>query len=419
MWLERFGGVDQNIFFGFCAVVFVVVVVSVVVFITRLCSTSPAIPGHSLTFFTLMSSLMICVSVLFRGVQPAWTTSSQTLQSLCQVFIPMLVLGYTLFAAALFIRLWMLLLALRWEKNTVEWLGHFVLWVILMIAAVLVIIWEYSFPPNTHPATAGDFTEEANASTTDNAVSPVGVYECRGWLEDGSSDMEQLAWRLTMTCYLAVLLLLAVVALPFYSGLPKHTHWVRLNVVLFLLVTINSLCCVVVGLIVWYQYNPTPLSASDNNKYAVIGALQLWMVLVAVASNLFTELVALRRRPSANVGGITKQSFSSNYSANASKRESRESTSNVDVVAERDVTDDRDDVTGGDRRSTNVGAVIEYDEVRWEQRNSHPPDGDNAEEMHEYLEVDSGHGTSVDHGADTARSSYRTSVVDEDVPAFY
>jgi len=28
----------------------------------------------------------------------------------------MLVLGYTLFAAALFIRLWMLLLALRWEK---------------------------------------------------------------------------------------------------------------------------------------------------------------------------------------------------------------------------------------------------------------------------------------------------------------
>jgi len=52
-------------------------------------------------------------------------------------------------------------------------------------------------------------------------LSPDGVYECRGWLEDGSSDMEQLAWRLTMTCYLAVLLLLAVVALPFYSGLPS------------------------------------------------------------------------------------------------------------------------------------------------------------------------------------------------------
>jgi len=33
-----------------------------------------------------------------------------------KVFVPMLVLGYTLFAAALFIRLWMLLLALRWEK---------------------------------------------------------------------------------------------------------------------------------------------------------------------------------------------------------------------------------------------------------------------------------------------------------------
>ena len=43
-------------------------------------------------------------------------------------------------------------------QNTVEWLGHFVLWVILMVAAVLVIIWEYSFPPNTHPATPADFT---------------------------------------------------------------------------------------------------------------------------------------------------------------------------------------------------------------------------------------------------------------------
>jgi len=30
----------------------------------------------------------------------------------------MLVLGYTLFAAALFLRVWMLLLALRWEKVT-------------------------------------------------------------------------------------------------------------------------------------------------------------------------------------------------------------------------------------------------------------------------------------------------------------
>ena len=78
----------------------------------------------------------------------------------------------------------------------------------------------------------------------------------------------------------------------------------------------------------------------------------------------------------------------------------RESTSN-DVVAERDVTDYRRDVTGGDQRSSDVGAVIEYDEVQWEQRNSHPPDGDNAEEMHEYLEADSGRGTSVDHGEDT------------------
>lgn len=416
MWLERLGSVDENVFFGFCAVVFVVVVVVVAVVIIRLCNTIPAIPGHSLTFFTLMSSLMICVSVLFRGVQPAWTTSSQTLQSVCQVFVPMLVLGYTLFAAALFIRLWMLLLALRWEKNTVEWLGHFVLWVILMIAAVLIIIWEYSFPPNTHPATAGDFTE-SNASTTDGAMSLAGVYECRGWLEDGSRDTEQFAWRLTMTCYLAVMLLLAVVALPFYCGMPKHSPWVQLNVVAAVLVAVNSLCCVVVGLVVWYEYNQTPLTVNDRNKYVIVGALQLWMMLFAVAAVLFTELVALRTRPSASVNGIQKQSFTSNYSAK------REATSN-DAVTGRDVTDDRDDVTRGDRTSSNVPAVNDRDDVLYWRRETDSrlqvPTGDSAEKM-ECLEVDSGRGTSVDpdHGADTARSSYRTSLIDEDVSTLY
>ena len=46
------------------------------------------------------------------------------------------------------------------------------------------------------------------------------VYECRGWLADGSRDTEQYAWRLTMTCYLAVMMLLAATALPFYAGVP-------------------------------------------------------------------------------------------------------------------------------------------------------------------------------------------------------
>ena len=37
-----------------------------------------------------------------------------------QVFSAVLVLGYTLFAAALFVQVWMLLAALRWEKVTTE-----------------------------------------------------------------------------------------------------------------------------------------------------------------------------------------------------------------------------------------------------------------------------------------------------------
>ena len=56
-----------------------------------------------------------------------------------------------------------------------------------------------------------------------------------------------------------------------------------------LVVTVNSLCCIVVGLVVWYEYSPTPLHAADSNKYAIVGALQLWMILVAVAAALCTE----------------------------------------------------------------------------------------------------------------------------------
>jgi len=57
-------------------------------------------------------------------------------------------------------------------------------------------------------------------------------------------------------------------------------------------VTINSLCCGIVGLIVWlqYPYNPTPLRTDDSSKYAVVGALQLWMLLVADAAILITEV---------------------------------------------------------------------------------------------------------------------------------
>ena len=51
--------------------------------------------------------ICLCIST-FKIIKPS--------KCLWQVFVPMLVLGYTLFAAALFIRIWMLLLALRWEK---------------------------------------------------------------------------------------------------------------------------------------------------------------------------------------------------------------------------------------------------------------------------------------------------------------
>jgi len=43
MWLERLGSVDENIFYGFCTVVFVIVVVIVAVIITRIRNAIPAV----------------------------------------------------------------------------------------------------------------------------------------------------------------------------------------------------------------------------------------------------------------------------------------------------------------------------------------------------------------------------------------
>ena len=57
MWLERFGNVDQNIFFGFCAVVFVILVINCAIFITRIFNTLPAV--YVIALFLISASLCI------------------------------------------------------------------------------------------------------------------------------------------------------------------------------------------------------------------------------------------------------------------------------------------------------------------------------------------------------------------------
>jgi len=76
-----------------------------------------------------------------------------------------------------------------------------------------------------------------------------------------------------------------------YRMYERQSQWVKLSVVSVVLVTINSLCCVVVGLIVWFEYNPVPQHTNDSHKYAIIGTLQLWMILFAVAAILITEVL--------------------------------------------------------------------------------------------------------------------------------
>jgi len=66
-----------------------------------------------------VSEFMVVLALCLINQLVARYVHVSVMKCLCddmKVFVPMLVLGYTLFAAALFIRLWMLLLALRWEK---------------------------------------------------------------------------------------------------------------------------------------------------------------------------------------------------------------------------------------------------------------------------------------------------------------
>ena len=69
-----------------------------------------------------------------------------------------------------------------------------------------------------------------------------------------------------------------------------------MNVVSVVAVVVNALVCVVVCLIVWFQYaaKATPVGARDSTAYAIIGTFQLWMILVADAACLVTEVRCLR-----------------------------------------------------------------------------------------------------------------------------
>ena len=113
----------------------------------------------------------------------------------------------------------------------------------------------------------------------------------------------------------------------------------------------------------------------------------------------------------------------------------RESTASLDVMTGRDVTDNRDDVAddvpgGGARMSTGPDAPrvddydgIESDPRRGSRQRPSPDDDGGAEQAEEMdsLDVDGGRGTvsAVDHGADAARSGYRTSFIDGDVSTLY
>ena len=102
----------------------------------------------------------------------------------------------------------------------------------------------------------------------------------------------------------------------------------------------------------------------------------------------------------------------------------RELASNDAVgVARPDVINNSDDVTltAGAPRSSYVNDYDDYDYERSTEYNScRPSSGYDQAEMVENLEIDSGHGTSDDHGTDTTRNSYRASfVADEDTTTMF
>lgn len=89
----------------------------------------------------------------------------------------------------------------------------------------------------------------------------------------------------------------------------------------------------------------------------------------------------------------------------------RELTSNDAVgVARPDVIINNDDatLTAGAPRSSYVHDHTDHDRSTEYNSRRPSPDCDQIEEM-EDLELDSGHGTSVDHGTDMTRNSYRAS----------
>ncbi|KAI0241732.1 hypothetical protein LSAT2_020182, partial [Lamellibrachia satsuma] len=292
MWLENFyDDIDRTVFYIFCAITGLVALLAVVGVIIQLCSKGKSKPGDSIDLSVQIGAILLCVTVLVRGVQS--TTSKDSLEILCDLYPALLLVGLTQFVGGLFVKAWSVYLYNTFNKDdkkplAEEWKPNLWMWFLMVVVAAIIIVWAVLFEPKL-------IVDAKNYTCTSDRV---------------------FEWRTASSVWHAFLLFLAVVAVPMNCYVNPNAQVTLLSLVIF-----NTLFCTVAAVVAYYTYeNDTNTATWD---YAISGGLIMWAAFFA---NIITVIGKFTGRSQEEGDEETKRRPGSDHYATIDSRRKSDQT---------------------------------------------------------------------------------------------
>lgn len=268
MWADSFGESDNVVFYVFCAVSAVIMVVAIGVIVMS-CIVKTASPGSSMDFYIAFGGLAIVVTVLLRGVNPEWS-NELGIEIACQFYISLLVFGLLWFIGGILIRCCAIYDFYKHKEEKVvsrnEWKPNLWMVLLMLLDGVLVLVWVIVFKLETK-------------QTGNN------VYECEA---DHKSK-----WEAGLSVLHAMLIVIAAIIVWFAVTVSKRTADIT-NSIILAVVTYNLLFVAIAATLIFFLYEPEG-DIVMTSKYAIIGGLELYVVLFTFILLLFAKIVAARR----------------------------------------------------------------------------------------------------------------------------
>jgi len=284
MWLEYWGDIDALIFYVFCAVAALVLVLAVVILILG-CVFKVTTPGISMDFYIAVGGLALVVTVLLRGLDPSWW-SLDSMGITCELYPSLLTFGLLWVIAGLLLRSCAIVSYMRNPgKRAVrsEWKPNLGMIFLMAIDAAVVIVWTVLFPMEIHmthglPQSWSDKLVQMDALAN---VKNTTMYWCDGeYAKEFQIGVSSL--------HAGILLFAAIMVWPALHLSKKRDTSVETN---FLAVaTYNFLFSVVAGLLVYFMLATTP-----SYYYAIMGGLMLYATFITLLIVMISKIVSARR----------------------------------------------------------------------------------------------------------------------------